>query len=123
MAEIAKLIVVREKESGQPRKIVASGDNRHGKENTAGFLDEKLVRAHVPFVRDSTGFVIGGSNALDHANPIRPFRDTDLRRFNTAREGARTPFSICPSRLQNLARITDTDWSDPHLKVPNGYPK
>lgn len=112
VAEIAKSVVFRGKESGQAVVVVASGDNRVCERKVAALVGEKLGRADADFVREATGYVIGGVSPVGHAQPVKLVLDEDLRRFQTVWAAAGTPFSVFPLTPDELARITGAGWAD-----------
>lgn len=115
VAEIAKSVVFRAKVSGQAVIVVASGDNRVCEEKVAQLIGEKLGRADADFVRDATGFVIGGVSPFGHVNPVRTILDADLQRFRTIWAAAGTPFAVFPLAPAELPRLTGANWSDIRL--------
>jgi len=60
VAEIAKTVVFKAKPSGRPVVVVASGDNRVCETKVSHLVGEKLGRADADFVRETTGYAIGG---------------------------------------------------------------
>ena len=112
VAEIAKSVVFRAKPSGQAVLVVASGDNRVCESKVAALVGEKLGRANPEFVRESTGYAIGGVAPLGHAAPLRLLLDRDLQRFATLWAAAGTPFSVFPLTPDELQRLTGAAWSD-----------
>jgi len=112
VAEIAKSIVFRGKESGQAVLVVASGDNRVCERKVAALVGEKLGRADADFVRAATGYVIGGVAPLGHAQPVRLLLDRDLQRFAQVWAAAGTPYSVFPLTPAQLATLTGADWQD-----------
>ena len=94
VAEIAKSIVFRGKDSGQAVVVVASGDNRVSEAKVAAQVGETLARADADFVRSATGYAIGGVAPLGHAQPVKLLLDEDLQRFATVWAAAGTPFSV-----------------------------
>jgi len=116
VAEIAKSVVFRTKTTGQAVVVVASGDNRVSEKKVAKLVGEELGRADADFVRESTGFVIGGVPPLGHANPVRMFLDADLQRFERVWAAAGTPFAVFPLTPAELARLTGATWSDIRLE-------
>lgn len=112
VAEIAKSIVFRGKQSSQAILVVASGDNRVCERKVADLVGEKLGRADADFVRVATGYAIGGVAPLGHAQPLRLLLDADLRRFARVWAAAGTPFSVFPLAPDELQRLTGADWSD-----------
>ena len=112
VAEIAKSIVFRGKNSGQAIVVIASGDNRVSETKVAHSVGEPLVRADADFVRASTGYVIGGVAPIGHSQSVKLLLDEDLQRFETVWAAAGTPFSVFPITPQDLRTLTGTDWSD-----------
>src|SRR5262245_1633177 len=104
VAEIAKSLVFRTRASGQAVIVVTSGDNRVCEEKVAKLVGESLGRADADFVRESTGFAIGGVAPLGHVHPVKMFLDADLQRFVTIWAAAGTPFSVFPLTPGELSR-------------------
>ena len=115
VAEIAKSVVFRARESNQAVIVVASGDNRVCEVKVAALVGEKIGRANADFVREATGFVIGGVSPIGHTNPVRLLLDADLQRFQKIWAAAGTPFSVFPLAPADLSRITGGAWSDIRL--------
>lgn len=112
VAEIAKSIVFRAKQSGQAVLVVASGDNRVSEAKVKQLVGEMLGRADADFVRSATGYAIGGVAPLGHAQPVKILIDADLQRFARIWAAAGTPFSVFPLTPDALARLTGAPWSD-----------
>lgn len=112
VAEIAKSIVFRGRNSGQAIVVVASGDNRVSEAKVAEQVDEPLMRADADFVRAATGYAIGGVAPIGHAQPVRLLLDEDLQRFATVWAAAGTPFSVFPLEPGQLQRLTGAEWAD-----------
>jgi prolyl-tRNA editing enzyme YbaK/EbsC (Cys-tRNA(Pro) deacylase) len=112
VAEIAKSIIFRGKQSGQAVLVVASGENRVDEAKVAAIVGEKLGRADADFVREATGFVIGGVAPLGHTQPVKMLLDMDLQRFNTIWAAAGTPFSVFPLSPAQLATLASGAWAD-----------
>jgi prolyl-tRNA editing enzyme YbaK/EbsC (Cys-tRNA(Pro) deacylase) len=112
VAEIAKSIVFRGAQSGQAIVVVASGVNRVSEAKVAALVGEPLARADADFVREATGYAIGGVASLGHAGPVKLVLDEDLRRYARVWAAAGTPFTVfplAPGQLQLLGRVP---WSD-----------
>jgi prolyl-tRNA editing enzyme YbaK/EbsC (Cys-tRNA(Pro) deacylase) len=112
VAEIAKSIVFRGKNSGQAVVVVTSGDNRISEAKVAAKLGEPLTRADADFVRATTGYAIGGVAPIGHSQPVKLLLDQDLQRFAIVWAAAGTPFSVFPLRPDELRSLTGADWSD-----------
>ncbi len=112
VAEIAKSVVFRGKASGQAVVVVASGDNRVSEDKVATLVGEKIGRADADFVREGTGFVIGGVAPLGHAKPVRLLLDEDLQRFARVWAAAGTPYSVFALTPRELAALTGAAWAE-----------
>ena len=81
VAEIAKSLVFRTATSGRPVLVIASGDKRVDEEKAAAAVGERIGRANADFVREATGFAIGGVPPVGHARPLIVLIDETLLRF------------------------------------------
>lgn len=105
VAQIAKSIVFRASESGEPVLVIASGINRIDESVISGLLGEAIARASPGFVRESTGFVIGGVPPCGHPGSIVTFLDRDLLALGEIWAAAGTPhavFRLTPDQLVEL---------------------
>lgn len=107
VAQIAKSIIFKAKTSGQAVLVVASGSNRVNEKTIAKLVDEKLGKADADFVREQTGFVIGGVPPLAHANPVQTFIDEDLFQYDTIWAAAGHPKAVFQLTPQQLEQLTD----------------
>jgi prolyl-tRNA editing enzyme YbaK/EbsC (Cys-tRNA(Pro) deacylase) len=78
VGQIAKSIVFRAARSGRPVLVITSGANRVDEARVAALLGEPLAKADPDFVRERTGFAIGGIPPLGHATPLETLIDEDL---------------------------------------------
>ena len=102
VAQIVKSLVFRGAESGKPYLMLVSGSNRLNETGVAAILGEVLTRPDADYVREVTGFAIGGVPPFAHASPMQVFIDEDLVRFETVWAAAGTPravFAVSPSAL------------------------
>lgn len=105
VAQIAKSLVFRAKPSDRPVLVVASGRNRVDEAKVAAALGEALARADADFVREKTGFAIGGVPPVGHAVAPATFIDRDLLQHAEIWAAAGTPnavFRLSPSELVEL---------------------
>jgi prolyl-tRNA editing enzyme YbaK/EbsC (Cys-tRNA(Pro) deacylase) len=112
VAEIAKSVVFRGKDSGRAVVVVASGDNRVSEAKVAACVGEALGRADADFVRSATGYAIGGVAPIGHAQPVKLLLDQDLQRFARLWAAAGTPFSVFPLTPAQLQALTGAEWTD-----------
>lgn len=106
VAEIAKSLIFKSAE-GRPVLVIASGVNRIDERKVAAVVGGKIGRADADFVRDATGFAIGGVPPVGHARPPIVLIDRDLEQFAFLWAAAGTPnavFKVTPADLVRLTR-------------------
>jgi prolyl-tRNA editing enzyme YbaK/EbsC (Cys-tRNA(Pro) deacylase) len=94
IGQIAKSIVFRGTSTGKPVLVIASGANRVDEEAVARLAGEPIGRATPEFVRESTGFAIGGVPPVGFAQPIETWIDHDLLQYQEVWAAAGTPFAV-----------------------------
>lgn len=110
LGQIVKSMIFRGQVSGKPILVLTSGANRVDEEGIKSFAGEAIGRADANFVREKTGFAIGGVAPLAHATPLESYMDEDLLQYDAVWAAAGTPnaiFELSPADLQKLtsARI------------------
>lgn len=106
VAQIAKSLVFRGVDSGEAILVIASGTNRVNEKVVALHAGEAIAKADADFVRERTGYAIGGVPPVGHASHLRTFIDRDLLQFDRIWAAAGTPhavFELTPDQLTNLA--------------------
>jgi len=105
VAQIAKSLVFKGKETKLPILIITSGINRVSEKNVAVIIGEKLLRADADFVFEKTGFKIGGVPPVGHKTPPITLIDEDLLKFDEIWAAAGTPnavFMLSPDILKKI---------------------
>jgi prolyl-tRNA editing enzyme YbaK/EbsC (Cys-tRNA(Pro) deacylase) len=85
-----------------PYLLLVSGANRVDEKAIAADIREKLDRPDAQFVRDVTGFAIGGIPPFGHAERLETYIDEALLAHTRAWAAAGTPnalFSVSPEAL------------------------
>ena len=103
--QIVKSLVFRGAETGNPVLVLASGPNRVSEEGISVLLGEPLAKADAAFVRDKTGFAIGGVPPLGHAEAPATFLDEDLLGEDEVWAAAghtHVVFGLGPAELQRV---------------------
>lgn len=111
VGQIAKSLVFKAA-SGEPVLVIASGARRVDEAKIAALAGEAIGKADAAFVRDVTGYAIGGIPPLAHARPMRTFVDRNLLRYATVYAAGGTPnamFPIAPADLAAVAQGTVAD--------------
>lgn len=111
VAEIAKSIVFRRTTDDAAVMVVASGANRVD-ENKVAALVGPLGRADAQFVKQRTGYTIGGVCPIGHAGPTVMLVDRDLLQFDSVWAAAGHPhavFNLTPAQLLALTAAPVAD--------------
>lgn len=106
VGQIAKSLVFRGKESGKAYLIVASGKNRVDLQRAGRALGEALEKADAAFVRQQTGFSIGGVPPIGHTHPLLTLIDRDLLAYEEIWAAAGTPHAVFRLTPQVLVEMT-----------------
>lgn len=106
VGQIAKSLVFRLRQSGRPVLVIACGSNRVDQARVAELLGEPLDRPDAEFVREQTGFAIGGIPPLGHARPLLTIVDEDLLRYPRIWAAAGHPSAVFPLTPQELVGVT-----------------
>src|SRR5262245_41946788 len=102
VGQIVKSLVFKGRTSGKPYLLLVSGSNRVNEKGVASTIGEPLTRPDAQFVRDTTGYAIGGIPPLGHASPLATYLDRDLLQYDVVWAAAGTPesvFSVAPAAL------------------------
>ena len=105
MAEIAKSLIFKAAD-GRPVLVIASGVNRVDEKKVRALLGQKIERADADFVRDATGYAIGGVPPVGHPKPIETFIDQDLMKHGEIWAAGGTPNALFRLTPQDLATMT-----------------
>jgi prolyl-tRNA editing enzyme YbaK/EbsC (Cys-tRNA(Pro) deacylase) len=106
VGQIAKSLVFRGEESGEPVLVIASGADRVDEQRLAEVIGEPVGKADADFVRTRTGFGIGGVPPVGHAEPIRTLIEERLLVFEPIWAAAGTPHHVFPVSGDELRRVT-----------------
>jgi prolyl-tRNA editing enzyme YbaK/EbsC (Cys-tRNA(Pro) deacylase) len=105
VGQIVKSLVFKCKRSERPILVVASGSNRVSERKLEALLGEPLGKADADFVRQQTGFAIGGVPPVGHLTRIEVFIDEDLLQYETIWAAAGSPnavFRLSPGDLKTM---------------------
>jgi prolyl-tRNA editing enzyme YbaK/EbsC (Cys-tRNA(Pro) deacylase) len=105
VGQIVKSLVFRAKRSGQPVLVIASGKNRVSERKLEALIGEPLGKANADFVRQQTGFAIGGVPPLGHLERLETYIDEDLYAYEQIWAAAGTPhavFCLDPGKLEAM---------------------
>lgn len=107
MAQIVKSLVFCTKMTNQAILILASGINRVNESNIESMIGEKILKADADFVREVTGFAIGGVPPLGHKKIVDHILiDEDLFAFDLLWAAAGTPNTVFQFHSKDLLKMT-----------------
>ena len=116
VGQIVKSLVFKSKRSLQPVLVLASGANRVDERKIEALIGEPLGKADADFVRQQTGFVIGGVPPVGHLQQLQSFIDRDLLEQAELWAAAGTPHAVFCLRPQDLVSITGGRVADIRLE-------
>lgn len=107
VGQIVKSLIFKTKHSHRPILVIASGSNRVKEKKIEALIEEPLGKADADFVREQTGFAIGGIPPVGHTNPLQTFIDKDLLQYDEIWAAAGTPHAVFRLSPAELTRITN----------------
>jgi prolyl-tRNA editing enzyme YbaK/EbsC (Cys-tRNA(Pro) deacylase) len=106
VGQIAKSIIFQTLISHRAILVIASGPNRANEKLIEGLVGEPIEKANADFVRQRTGFVIGGVPPVGHAEKLETFIDHDLLQYADIWAAAGTPNAVFRLKPDDLLRMT-----------------
>ena len=103
--QIAKSLAFRGLSSDRPILAIVSGANRVDEERLGELIAEGVAKADADYVRQRTGFAIGGVPPVGHVESLVCLIDEDLFQYDTIWAAAGTPravFRLTPADLQRI---------------------
>lgn len=105
--QIAKSLIFKTKNTRRPVLVLASGPNRVNEKNIATQIKEDIERADPQFVKEVTGFAIGGVPPLGHKKKIDlTFIDEDLLQWEEIWAAAGMPNAVFNIKPQDLVSLS-----------------
>ena len=111
VGQIAKSIIFRRIEDDMAVLVITSGDRRVNEAKVAALVGP-LGRANAAFVKERTGFSIGGVSPVAHAMPGVTLIDQDLFRFEEVWAAAGHPHGVFKLHPQHLVTLTGAPVED-----------
>lgn len=110
IGQIAKSLIFKDKQSGDPVLIVASGANMVCTKKIEQATGIKLGKADADFVREKVGYAIGGVPPVAHQSQVTTILDPSLQSFEAIWAAAGTPNSLFELHSKDLERLTQGTW-------------
>ena len=113
ISQIAKSIIFHNLVDDSAILVIISGDQRVDEKQVAtllGISRSKLGKASPDFVRDKTGFAIGGVSPIAHSSNCTIFLDNSLQRFDIIWAAAGHPKAVFQASPEALQLMTQAPW-------------
>ena len=111
VAQIANSLVF--SADGAPLLVLASGGHRVDTTKVAAIVGaDRVQRADPHFVREHTGFAIGGVAPVGHPAPLRTLVDVELQRYDEVWAAAGHPHTVFPTTYAELVAVTGGEPAD-----------
>ncbi len=112
VSQIVKSLVFRGRTSGDAILLLIAGDRRVDERKAAAFAGEPIERPDAAFVREATGFAIGGVSPLGSLKPLRIAIDAGLLEEEVVWAAAGSPYHVFEARPAMLAEAVQASVSD-----------
>ncbi len=106
VGQIVKSLVFRGKTSGKGIFVAASGANRVSEKLLKLIAGEAVEKATPEFVREKTGFAIGGVPPVGHLEKCESYVDEDLLQYEEIWAAAGTPNALFRLTASELLTLT-----------------
>ena len=106
VAQIANSLVFRAERTDGAVLVMSSGAKRVDTARLAELVGEPIGKADASFVRERTGFAIGGVAPVGHATPIAAYVETSLSAHREIWAAAGHPHTVFRLTYDELVRIT-----------------
>ncbi len=106
VGQIANSLVFRAMASGAPLLVLSSGAKRVDTARLEAIVGEPVGKADAAFVREHTGFAIGGVPPVGHAVAPRTYVETSLAAHREIWAAAGHPHTVFRLSYDELLRLT-----------------
>ena len=106
VAQIAKSLVFKGRQTQKPYLVIASGINRVNEAVLNTLVGEPIEKASADFVLEKTGFAIGGVPPLGHIQTLKTLIDEDLLQYEQIWAAAGSSHAVFQLASADLAAMT-----------------
>lgn len=106
LGQIVKSLIFKTKRTGRPVLVIASGANRVNEGVIEALVNEPLGKADAEFVRQHTGYAIGGVPPVGLAESLPTYIDADLLQYPEVWAAAGTPNAVFRLTPTDLVQMT-----------------
>jgi prolyl-tRNA editing enzyme YbaK/EbsC (Cys-tRNA(Pro) deacylase) len=105
--QICKSLVFRGEHTGEPVLVIASGVNRVDEKLIHAIVAEPVGMAKADYVRERSGYAIGGVPPFGHPMRLRTIVDADLLQYPTVWAAAGHPRAVFELTPTDLLRVSE----------------
>jgi prolyl-tRNA editing enzyme YbaK/EbsC (Cys-tRNA(Pro) deacylase) len=106
VGQIVKSLIFMTRETHRPLLVAASGANRVDEARVKQLIGEAIQKADADFVREQTGYAIGGVPLVGHSQKLLTLIDQDLMNYAEIWAAAGTPHAVFMLKPQDLVEMT-----------------
>ena len=110
ISKIVKSLLFKTEIGNEAIMVLVSGSNRVDQEKLCRLVGEPVSKGDAEFVREKTGFAIGGVPPIGHLFPIKIFIDQDLNDQGEIWAAAGSPFAVFPLTPCELKILSHGKW-------------
>ena len=118
VAMIVKSLVFRSVDADEAILVLVSGGDRVDEVRLADVVGQAVQRADASFVRERTGYAIGGVPPLGHERPVATYMDEGLLAHDVVWAAAGTPNAVFSVAPHELARATEAEVVSVSMPAP-----
>jgi prolyl-tRNA editing enzyme YbaK/EbsC (Cys-tRNA(Pro) deacylase) len=105
--QICKSLVLRGEHTGEPVLVIASGVNRVDEKLIGEIVAEPVGMAKADYVRERSGYAVGGVPPFGHPVRLRTIVDADLLQYPTVWAAAGHPRAVFELTPADLVRVSE----------------
>ncbi|GAC1566922.1 MAG: YbaK/EbsC family protein [Ktedonobacteraceae bacterium] len=106
VGQIVKSLVFKGTATHKPVLALVSGSNRVNEQRLGTQVGEKIEKADADFVRQHTGFAVGGVPPVAHSERLDTYIDEDLLQYDEIWAAAGDPHTVFQLLPGDLKRLT-----------------
>jgi len=106
IGQIVKSIIFKGAQSEKGILVLTSGKNRVTEALIRDIIGENLAKASANFVKEQSGYSIGGVPPFGHRHPLRVIIDEDLDEYEILWAAAGSPHAVFPIRFNELIKVS-----------------
>ena len=106
VAQIVKSLIFKTQQTHEPILVVVSGANRVNEKKLSDLLQELIEKPDAEFVRQKTGYTIGGVAPVGFTEKLETFVDEGLLKFEEIWAAAGNPNAVFKLTPEELVKMT-----------------